>query len=119
MSSLPASERRLTPSVGRASTSRSGAYVAPAKPRIIDLLLITTVPSMVLAARGWPGTWLVVATLLGGTASAAGANTLNSYLDRDIDESMRRTRRRPLARHEVPDSHALIHEVALGRSQER
>lgn len=114
MSSLPASERRLTPGVGRASTSRIWAYVALAKPRIIELLLITTVPSMVLAARGWPGTWLVVATLLGGTASAAGANTLNSYLDRDIDEVMRRTRRRPLARHEVPDSHALIQGVTLG-----
>lgn len=78
------------------------------------MLLITTVPSMALAARGWPDTWLVLATLIGGTASAAGANTLNSYLDRDIDEVMRRTRRRPLATHVVPPAHALIQGCALG-----
>ncbi|MDH5372069.1 MAG: protoheme IX farnesyltransferase, partial [Acidimicrobiia bacterium] len=58
-----------------------GAYVALTKPRIIELLLITTVPAMVLAERGWPGTWLVVATLIGGTLSAGGANTLNNYID--------------------------------------
>jgi protoheme IX farnesyltransferase len=69
---------------------------------------------MVLAAGAWPGTWLVVATLIGGTLSAAGANTLNSYLDRDIDQVMRRTRHRPLARHEVPPQNALVLGVALG-----
>lgn len=88
--------------------------MALAKPRIIELLLITTIPAMVLAAGGWPGTWLVVATLVGGSLSAAGANTLNSYLDRDIDELMRRTRRRPLARHQVPPSHALVQGCLLG-----
>ena len=60
-------------SLGVGWTERLGAYVALTKPRIIELLLITTVPSMVLAARGWPGTWLVVATLIGGTLSAGGA----------------------------------------------
>lgn len=90
------------------------AYVALTKPRIIELLLITTVPAMVLSAGRWPGTWLVAATLLGGTLSAAGANTLNSYLDRDIDEVMRRTRRRPLARHQVPETHALTQGCLLG-----
>ncbi len=69
---------------------------------------------MVLAAGGWPGTWLVVATLIGGTLSAGGANALNSYLDRDIDEVMRRTRTRPLARHEVPPRNALVFGVLLG-----
>jgi protoheme IX farnesyltransferase len=93
---------------------RLAAYVALTKPRIIELLLITTVPSMALAARQWPGTWVVVATLIGGTLSAAGANTLNSYLDRDIDEVMRRTRRRPLARHEVPPRNALWFGIGLG-----
>lgn len=91
-----------------------GAYVALTKPRIIELLLITTVPSMVLAGGGWPGTWLVLATLIGGTFSAGGANALNSYFDRDIDEVMRRTRRRPLVRHEVPPRNALIFGVTLG-----
>ena len=93
---------------------RVAAYVALTKPRIIELLLITTIPAMVLAADGWPGTWLVLATLVGGTLSASGANALNSYIDRDIDEVMRRTRRRPLARHEVAPANALIFGVGLG-----
>lgn len=93
---------------------RLAAYVALTKPRIIELLLITTVPAMVLAAGGWPGTWLVVATLVGGTLSAAGANTLNCVYDADIDELMRRTRGRPLARHEVSPKNALIFGVVLG-----
>jgi protoheme IX farnesyltransferase len=88
--------------------------VALTKPRIIELLLITTVPSMVLAAGRWPGTWLVVATLIGGTLSAGGANALNMYYDRDIDEVMRRTRGRPLARREVAPRNALIFGVVLG-----
>lgn len=94
--------------------SKTAAYVALTKPRIIELLLITTVPSMALAANGWPGAWLVIATLIGGTLSAGGANTLNSYVDRDIDEMMSRTRARPLARHEVPPRHALIFGIMLG-----
>lgn len=94
--------------------SRVAAYVALTKPRIIELLLITTVPSMVLAAGRWPGTWLVVATLIGGALSAGGANALNMYYDRDIDQVMRRTRARPLARHEVPSSNALVFGISLG-----
>jgi protoheme IX farnesyltransferase len=90
------------------------AYFALTKPRIIELLLITTVPSMVLAAQGWPGTTLVIATLIGGALSAGGANSLNSYFDRDIDEVMRRTRARPLARHEIQPRNALIFGVVLG-----
>lgn len=91
-----------------------GAYVALTKPRIIELLLITTIPAMVVAADGWPSTWLVVATLVGGTLSAGGANALNSYHDRDIDEVMRRTSRRPLPRHAVSPERARIFAWALG-----
>jgi len=94
--------------------SRVAAYVALTKPRIIELLLITTVPAMVLAAGRWPGTWLVLATLIGGSLSAGGANALNMYYDRDIDEVMRRTRARPLARHEVEPRNALVFGVILG-----
>ena len=94
--------------------SRLGAYVALTKPRIVELLLITTIPSMVLAANGWPGTWLVLTTLIGGTLSAGGANALNSYLDRDIDEIMKRTRRRPRAQHELSPKNALDLGVVLG-----
>jgi len=94
--------------------TRVGAYFALTKPRIIELLLITTVPAMVLAAKSWPGTWLVIATLIGGTLSAGGANALNMYYDRDIDEIMRRTRTRPLATHEVEPRNAMIFGVTLG-----
>ncbi len=94
--------------------SKFAAYLALTKPRIIELLLITTVPSMVLAAGGWPDVWLVASTLVGGTLSAGGANALNCYYDRDIDTLMRRTKGRPLARHEVPPHHALILGVTLG-----
>ncbi len=99
-----------------AARGRIAAYVALTKPRIIELLLITTIPAMVLAAGDWPGTWLVIATVVGGTLSAGGANALNSYLDRDIDEIMRRTKKRPLARHEVPPRRALVFGTALGLS---
>ncbi|MGB8362812.1 MAG: heme o synthase [Acidimicrobiia bacterium] len=94
--------------------SRVAAYVALTKPRIIELLLITTVPAMVLADGGWPGTWLVLATLIGGSLSAGGANSLNMFYDRDIDELMRRTRARPLARHEVTPTGALVFGATLG-----
>jgi protoheme IX farnesyltransferase len=100
--------------LGVSTRSKLAAYVALTKPRIIELLLITTVPSMVLAAGTWPGTWLVLATLIGGTFSAAGANALNSFYDRDIDAMMRRTRSRPMARHEVPPGNALVFGVVLG-----
>jgi heme o synthase len=90
------------------------AYVALTKPRIIELLLVTTVPAMMLAARGIPSPWLVFATLFGGTMAAASANVLNCVADADIDAIMRRTRGRPLARHEVGTRHALIFGLVLG-----
>src|SRR5680860_1225234 len=75
-----------------------GAYVGLTKPRVIELLLLTTVPVMFFAQRGVPPLWLVVATVVGGTLSAGSANALNCVYDRDIDEQMRRTRRRALPR---------------------
>ena len=72
------------------------AYLALTKPRIVELLLITTLPVMFLAAHGLPPWWPAIATLLGGAVSAGSANALNCYIDRDIDQKMRRTRRRPL-----------------------
>jgi protoheme IX farnesyltransferase len=104
---------QATIDIAPGARSRAAAYVALTKPRIIELLLITTVPSMVLAAGRWPGTWLVIATLIGGSLSAGGANALNMYYDRDIDEVMRRTRARPLARHEVSPRNALVFGVVL------
>ncbi len=78
-------------SAGVSTRSKAASYFALTKPRIIELLLITTVPSMVLAAGRWPGLWPVLATLIGGSLSAGGANALNNYVDRDIDEIMKRT----------------------------
>ncbi|WP_374106980.1 heme o synthase [Mumia sp. zg.B17] len=90
------------------------AYVGLMKPRIIELLLLTTVPMMFLAAQGVPGLWVVVATLVGGTLSAGSANALNCVFDADIDQQMRRTRRRPLPRHAVTTQAALVFGLALG-----
>ena len=69
---------------------RVRAYLALTKPRIIELLLVTTLPSMVLAADGLPKWWIVLATMVGGTLAAGSANALNCYVDRDIDAVMRR-----------------------------
>ncbi|WP_182886225.1 heme o synthase [Microbispora sp. H10885] len=90
------------------------AYVALTKPRIIELLLITTLPVMFLAARGLPDLWTATATMIFGTLSAGSANVLNCYIDRDIDRTMRRTRRRPLAKHDVSPAGALVFGVILG-----
>jgi protoheme IX farnesyltransferase len=93
---------------------RIAAYVALTKPRIIELLLVTTVPTMVLAARGLPSFWLILATLVGGTLAAGSANALNCWYDRDIDGVMHRTERRPLARHVVEPRSALVFGLVLG-----
>jgi protoheme IX farnesyltransferase len=90
------------------------AYIALTKPRIIELLLVTTLPAMILAAGGLPKWGLVVATMVGGTLAAGSANALNCFIDRDIDALMRRTGHRPLARHEVSPTGALIFGSALG-----
>ncbi len=97
-----------------AMRSRVAAYVALTKPRIIELLLVTTVPTMVLAAKGWPGWELVLWTLIGGTLAAGSANALNCWWDRDIDVVMDRTSRRPLAQHTVTPRAAFVFGVVLG-----
>jgi len=100
---------------GAATTLRdvAGAYVGLMKPRVIELLLLTTVPVMFFAARGVPPLGLVVATVVGGTLSAGAANALNCVYDRDIDEQMRRTRRRALPRHIVSPRAALVFGIGL------
>jgi protoheme IX farnesyltransferase len=90
-----------------------GQYVSLMKPRIIELLLITTIPVMFLAEQGVPDLWLVVATVVGGTLSAGAANTLNCYIDRDIDAVMHRTSRRPLVTGTITPRGALVFGVAL------
>jgi len=93
---------------------RLRVWVALIKPRIIELLLITTVPAMVLAARGWPGSALVAATLVGGVLTAGGANAINNVVDRDVDARMERTRRRPLPSAAIGPAEAFGVGVGLG-----
>ncbi|MBK8463345.1 MAG: protoheme IX farnesyltransferase [Nigerium sp.] len=90
------------------------AYIGLTKPRIIELLLVTTIPAMFLAAGGFPPVGLVVITFVGGTLSAASANVFNSIMDADIDEQMRRTRRRPMVREQVSKPAAYLYGVVLG-----
>ncbi|MET7393019.1 heme o synthase [Dactylosporangium sp. NPDC005572] len=89
------------------------AYVSLTKPRIIELLLVTTVPAMFLADHGLPSLWLVLVVLVGGTLAAGAANALNCYIDRDIDQVMKRTSRRPLATHTVSPRAALVFGLTL------
>jgi len=89
------------------------AYLALTKPRVIELLLVTAIPAMLLAHRGVVDPLLILNTLVGGMMAAAGANTLNCVADADIDKVMKRTARRPLARASVPTRHALIFGLVL------
>ncbi len=104
----------LPPPVSARAAAKLRAYVALTKPRIIELLLVTTLPSMVLAAGGLPRWNVALVTMLAGTLAAGSANALNCYLDRDIDVVMRRTGHRPLARHDIPPRHALVFGLVLG-----
>jgi protoheme IX farnesyltransferase len=90
------------------------AYLGLTKTRIIEQLLVVTVPAMFLAQRGVPSVWLVLATLVGGATAAASAHALNCVADADIDVKMKRTARRPLAQGQVPPRHALVFGLALG-----
>ena len=93
--------------------SKFGSYVALTKPRIIELLLVTTIPTMVLAAGKWPSVSLMVITLLGGSLAAGGANAINMYIDRDIDALMVRTQGRPLVTGDIRPQNALMFAVLL------
>ena len=97
----------------RVATTRVGGFVALTKPRIIELLLVTTVPTMVLAEQGWPSAALVLVTLIGGTLAAGGANAVNMVVDRDIDRLMPRTQGRPLVTGIVAPREAMVFAIAL------
>ncbi|HEV8567133.1 MAG TPA: heme o synthase [Actinoplanes sp.] len=101
------------PRTRRSPAGVVGAYVALTKPRIVELLLVTTVPAMVLAAGGWPDLRLVLVVLVGGSLAAGAASALNCYIDRDIDQLMRRTKRRPLPAHSVTPRSALTFGLTL------
>ncbi len=108
--SLPLSEPK--PLQGWRETA--AAYISLTKPRIIELLLVTTFPAMVVAQDGIPNLWLALATLIGGSLSAGGANAINCVIDRDIDAIMKRTQHRPLPRGLIPPERALAFGISLG-----
>jgi heme o synthase len=99
--------------VSRSTSATLKGYVALTKPRIIELLLVTTLPTMIVADRGVPGAWLILATLVGGTLAAGGANALNMVYDRDIDSVMERTKNRPLVTGVMTPRAAAIFAVGL------
>ncbi|HVL61722.1 MAG TPA: UbiA family prenyltransferase, partial [Microbacterium sp.] len=90
------------------------AYIALTKPRVIELLLVVTAPTLILAQQGLPNLWLLVATLVGGAMSAGSAGAFNCYIDRDIDRVMKRTQGRPLVTGELTDREALVFAYGLG-----
>jgi protoheme IX farnesyltransferase len=104
----------LSPAVVRSRRTTFSDYLALTKPRIIELLIVTTVPALVLAARGFPSFRVFAATLVCGALAAGSANALNCYLDRDIDALMHRTERRPLSRGSISPRAALTFGLVLG-----
>jgi protoheme IX farnesyltransferase len=103
----------VEPATARRVAGTVRAYFALTKPRIVELLLVTTVPAMILATRGLPSLWLTVVVLVGGSLAAGAANALNCYIDRDIDQLMRRTSRRPLPTHTLRARSVLIFGLVL------
>src|SRR5487761_1917547 len=97
----------------RSMTDLVKGFVALTKPRIIELLLVTTIPTMVVAANGIPGLWLIVPALIGGTLAAGGANAFNMVIDRDIDAIMERTKKRPLVTGVMTPRAATVFALAL------
>jgi protoheme IX farnesyltransferase len=110
----PTGDRTWLGGLWARSVTTVRAYLALTKARIIEQLLVVSVPAMMLAQRAVPSLWLVFAVLLGGAAAAASAHALNCVIDADIDAKMARTRKRPLARDAVPRSHALVFGLVLG-----
>ena len=103
----------MTAIAGLRQRGRISAFLALTKPRIVELLLVTTLPTMIVAAGGMPSLWLIAATLIGGSLAAGGANTINMIFDRDIDRKMRRTRHRPLVTGEVRTGEAAVFAAVL------
>ena len=97
----------------RGLSEAARAYLSLTKPRIVVLLVVTTIPAMILAEGGWPSGWLILATVSGGAIVAGGANAMNCYFDRDIDSLMLRTRDRPLPSGQIEPERAAVFGVAL------
>ncbi|TFD38840.1 protoheme IX farnesyltransferase [Cryobacterium sp. TMT1-19] len=111
---LPGAAETHTLSTPRTLRRTARAYLSLTKPRVVELLLVVTAPTMILAEQGIPSLWLVVATLIGGSLSAGSAGAFNCYIDRDIDRLMKRTQNRPLVTGELTDRQALVFAWLVG-----
>ncbi len=111
---IPSDQVRLESRPRPSFATMAKAFVALTKPRIIETLLVTTVPTMILAAGGLPSVFTMIMTVVGGTLAAGSANALNCYFDRDIDVVMNRTAHRPLATGVIAPRHAMVFSVLLG-----
>ena len=103
----------MTAAAGLKQRRRISAFLALTKPRIVELLLVTTLPTMIVAAGGMPPLWLIAATLVGGSLAAGGANTINMIFDQDIDRKMQRTKHRPLVTGEISTGEAAVFAAVL------
>ena len=111
---MPGAAETHTLSTPRTLRRTARAYLSLTKPRVVELLLVVTAPTMILAEQGIPSLWLVVATLIGGSLSAGSAGAFNCYIDRDIDRLMKRTQNRPLVTGELTDRQALVFAWLVG-----
>ena len=111
---MPGAAETHTLGTPRTLRRTARAYLSLTKPRVVELLLVVTAPTMILAEQGIPSLWLVVATLIGGSLSAGSAGAFNCYIDRDIDRLMKRTQNRPLVTGELTDRQALVFAWLVG-----
>lgn len=110
---MPRASRQPGESTGEYVKRKAGAYLALTKPRVIELLLVSTFPTMIFAQRGFPPVWLMISTLVGGAMAAGASGAFNCYIDRDMDKLMKRTKGRPLVTGDLTPKEALIFSWAL------
>ena len=105
---MPRASRQPDENAGDFLKRKANAYVALTKPRVIELLLVSTLPTMIFAERGFPSVWLMISTLVGGAMAAGASGAFNCYIDRDMDKLMKRTKGRPLVTGDLTPREALV-----------
>lgn len=105
---MPRASRQPDENAGDFLKRKANAYVALTKPRVIELLLVSTLPTMIFAERGFPSVWLMISTLVGGAMAAGASGAFNCYIDRDMDKLMKRTKGRPLVTGDLTPKEALV-----------
>lgn len=111
--SVPRASRQPEEALGAFINRKASAYLALTKPRVVELLLVSTLPTMIFAERGFPSVWLMISTIVGGAMAAGASGAFNCYIDRDMDKLMKRTKGRPLVTGDLTPKEALIFSWAL------